>query len=144
MVTVAVCRAAFNGNFGLPDMNFDWSGYLDLAKELNDNSIANREAKQRSAVSRAYYAVFNLAKNYLEQVEGHSIPKTADAHRYVGDQFRMSTNPNGKTIARDLVRLRRFRNQADYAAGFPALSSIVTGAIVTAESIATTLKSFRG
>jgi uncharacterized protein (UPF0332 family) len=44
-------------------MSIDWSGYLDLAKELNDNSIANREAKQRSAVSRAYYAVFNLAKD---------------------------------------------------------------------------------
>jgi uncharacterized protein (UPF0332 family) len=141
VVAIAVCGAAFNGDFGLPDMSFDWSGYLDLAKELNDNSIANREAKQRSAVSRAYYAVFNLAKDYLEQVEGQSIPRTADAHRYVGDQFRISANPNRKAIARNLVRLRRFRNQADYAAGFPALASTATRSIDTAEEIIKALKS---
>jgi uncharacterized protein (UPF0332 family) len=122
-------------------MSFDWSGYLDLAKELNENLISNREAKQRSVVSRAYYAVFNLAKDYLEQVEGHSIPKTADTHRYVGDQFRIGNNPNGKAIARDLARLRRFRNQADYAAGFPALASTATRSIETAEDIIKALKS---
>jgi uncharacterized protein (UPF0332 family) len=122
-------------------MSFDWLGYLDLAKELNDNAIANREAKQRSVVSRAYYAVFNLAKDYLEQVEGHAIPTTADAHRYVRDQFRNSTNPNSKAIAKDLSRLRRFRNQADYAAGFPALAATATRSIETAEEMIEVLRS---
>jgi hypothetical protein len=48
-------------------MSFDWLGYLDLAKELNDSLTFNTEAKQRSAVSRAYYAVFNLAKPILNK-----------------------------------------------------------------------------
>jgi uncharacterized protein (UPF0332 family) len=122
-------------------MSFDWSEYLDLAKELNDNLILNREAKQRSVVSRAYYAVFNLAKNYLEQVEGHLIPRTADAHRYVGDQFLMSSESKRQEIASKLSRLRKFRNQADYATGFPALSATATRAIAEAESILTALGS---
>jgi uncharacterized protein (UPF0332 family) len=122
-------------------MSFDWSEYLDLARELNDNLIRNREAKQRSVVSRAYYAVFNLAKNYLEQVEGHLIPRTADAHRYVSDQFLMSADPKRQEIASKLSRLRKFRNQADYAARFPALASTATRAIAEAESVVTALRS---
>jgi uncharacterized protein (UPF0332 family) len=122
-------------------MSFDWSAYLDLAKELNDNLTSHREAKQRSVVSRAYYAAFHLAKEYLEQVEGHSIPRTADAHRYVGTQFLVSVDPRRQLIASQLVRLRRLRNQADYAARFPALASIATQSIETAEDIIEALRS---
>lgn len=48
-------------------MSFDWSGYLDVAKELASVALtsANKEAKLRSAISRAYYAAFILARNYL-------------------------------------------------------------------------------
>ena len=44
-------------------MSFDWSQYLNLAKELTDQPTtpANQEAKLRDAISRAYYAAFILA-----------------------------------------------------------------------------------
>ncbi len=62
-------------------MTFDWSQYLNLAKEFlcQPTPPANQEAKMRSAISRAYYAAFISARNYLPETEEHSIPKTADA-----------------------------------------------------------------
>lgn len=40
-------------------MRFDWSEYLNLAQELAaiSGDSVNNEAKLRSAISRAYYAV---------------------------------------------------------------------------------------
>ena len=66
-------------------MTFDWSEYLKLAQELAGQTVspANEEAKLRSSVSRAYYAAFCKARNYLRDIEGHSIPSTPEAHRYV-------------------------------------------------------------
>lgn len=41
-------------------MNFDWSGYLNLAQELagQTGTSASKEAKLRSSISRAYHAAF--------------------------------------------------------------------------------------
>jgi hypothetical protein len=41
---------------------FDWSDYLTLAKQLATNAD---EASKRAAISRAYYAAFGLARNYV-------------------------------------------------------------------------------
>jgi len=64
-------------------MTFDWSEYLKLAQELAGQTVspANEEAKLRSSVSRAYYAAFCKARNYLRDIEGCSIPSTPEAHR---------------------------------------------------------------
>ena len=62
-------------------MSFVWSDYLDLAKELLGSAVGSpiEEAKLRSAISRAYYAVFNEARNYLVlNKPGLIIPDTAD------------------------------------------------------------------
>ena len=45
-----------------------WEKYLELARDLahQDPALAtNREAKYRSAISRAYYAAFHKAREYL-------------------------------------------------------------------------------
>ena len=47
-------------------MKFDWSEYFNLAQELAGTS---EEAKLQSAVSRAYYSVFCLARNYLRDIQ---------------------------------------------------------------------------
>jgi len=41
-------------------MSFDWSEYLDIARELAGQATASSsaEAKKRCAISRAYYAAF--------------------------------------------------------------------------------------
>ncbi len=54
-------------------MAFDWKAYLDLATELKDQippePDALTDSKLRCGISRAYYAVFNIAKEYLMEVE---------------------------------------------------------------------------
>ena len=107
-------------------MNFDWSQYLNLAKEFlgQPTPPASQEAKMRSAISRAYYAAFMSARNYLQETEGYSIPTTADAHKYVLQQFKQSSDRERQNIGRNLENLRRDRNAADYKHNVPDLFKI--------------------
>ncbi|MEH2411205.1 HEPN domain-containing protein [Nostoc sp.] len=118
-------------------MNFDWSEYLNVAKELAGGATtsANQEAKFRAAISRAYYAAFITARNHLRDQEEISIPKTSDAHRYVSDQFELSSDLIRKSVAKKLARLRGFRKQADYVDKFPGLSGITIIALDLSEEI---------
>ncbi|WP_449416999.1 HEPN domain-containing protein [Phormidium nigroviride] len=131
-------------------MIFDWSEYFNLAQELaaisSNNSTANQEAKLRSAVSRAYYAVFCLARNYLRDVEQDprlSSNKTYDIndHQYVAEEFIFNHLKSQKItdIGRDLTRLRQMRNKADYADTIFNLLKDVKTALKLAQNIMTTL-----
>ncbi len=124
-------------------MSFDWSQYLNLAKELTGQSTipANQEAKLRDAISRAYYAAFILARNYLRDHEGISIPKTSDAQRYVWEQFQLNPDPQRQLIANNLKRLRAYRRQADYVDKFPGLSGITLTALTLSEEVISNLNS---
>jgi len=98
-------------------MSFDWTQYYQLSRELlgKPNSTATEEAKQRSAISRAYYAVFNLAAVYIRMVEGDdAIVDNKDAHYAVSSYFERQNNNVSTQIASNLIILRRLRNQADY------------------------------
>ena len=71
-------------------MNFDWSEYLNIARELAGQATASfsAEAKKRSAISRAYYAAFCSARNHLRDRDNdQNIPVGGDAHGYVRKQF---------------------------------------------------------
>ncbi|QFS42769.1 HEPN domain-containing protein [Nostoc sphaeroides] len=118
-------------------MSFDWSQYLNLAKELTDQPTtpANQEAKLRDAISRSYYAAFILARNYLRDQEGISIPKISDAHRYVWEQFKLNPHPQRQLIANNLKRLRAYRNQADYVDKFPGLAGATIIALDLSEEV---------
>ncbi len=106
-------------------MKFDWSGYFDLANELalinTSDSAKIREAKLRSAISRAYYAAFCLARNYLRDYLND--PRLSKAriddfneHQYVAEEFKIFDSRNKKMIeiGKNLSRLRALRNKADY------------------------------
>jgi uncharacterized protein (UPF0332 family) len=104
-------------------MRFDWSEYLNLAQELaatNSDSSANREAKLRSAISRAYYSTFCLARNYLRDSEKDLTlfrkNRDINEHQYVAEEFinHRSKNKNMVKIGENLSRLRELRNKADY------------------------------
>lgn len=104
-------------------MSFDWSDYLSVAKELaNIAATANKEAKLRSAVSRAYYAAFIKARNHLRDREGLLIPRTSDAHSYVSQQFKSSPNAVRQSLAEKLVRLRRFRRTSRLCRYLPRIN----------------------
>ena len=99
-------------------MNFNWSGYLNLAHELAGQPLATRstqEAKLRATISRAYYASFCEARNYLRDEDGDtSIPTNGRAHRYVKDRFLVSRDKDRRKIGHNLNRLRTQRNLVDY------------------------------
>jgi uncharacterized protein (UPF0332 family) len=97
-------------------MNFDWLQYYDLAKELSgwpQVVIAQGEAKLRSAISRAYYAAFCEARNYLID-KGHNLDTSKDVHKDVRQIFATGTDSISKDIAENLDALRHIRNLADY------------------------------
>lgn len=96
-------------------MTFNWSEYLNLAQELTGSATtpSSQEAKLRSAISRAYYAAFIQARNFLRDREGLTIP-LENTHQYVINQFKNSHDRVRKKVGGRLFRLRQARNEADY------------------------------
>ena len=131
---------ALNGS----QMRFEWSEYLNLAQELaatNSESSANRDAKLRSAISRAYYSTFCLARNYLRDIEKDSIlfrkNRNINEHQYVAEAFidHRSKNKNLVKIGENLSRLRELRNKADYEDTMFNLPTQARTALMLADNI---------
>ena len=129
-------------------MRFDWSEYLNLAQELaatNSDSSANSEAKLRSAISRAYYATFCLARNYLRDIEKD--PRLSrknrdiNEHQYVAEEFiyHPTKMKNMVRIGENLSRLRELRNKADYEDTFYNLEREARTALMLAQNIISAL-----
>ena len=129
-------------------MRFDWSEYLNLAQELaatNSDSSANSEAKLRSAISRAYYATFCLARNYLRDIEKD--PRLSrknrdiNEHQYVAEEFiyHPTKMKNMVRIGENLSRLRELRNKADYEDTLYNLQNAVKNALMLAQNIISAL-----
>jgi len=117
-------------------MNFEWSDYLELARELAGQtaSPAGTEARLRSAISRAYYAAFCKCRNHLPDV-GTQLPQGPAIHQFVRDEFKDSTDKKRKKIGNDLDRLRADRNKADYDDSISGLGKMVYMDIELAEQI---------
>ena len=118
-------------------MSFDWTQYLFLARELTKGSTSssNHEAKLRSAISRAYYAAFCNARNFLRDDRKEVIPSTGVAHGIVKDIFGGSTDKIELEIEADLDRLRIDRNKADYDDDVLGLVSISEYALKLCQNI---------
>jgi uncharacterized protein (UPF0332 family) len=101
---------------------FDWQQYYLLARELLPlvDGISCKEALLRSVVSRAYYAAYHQACNYLEEI--HQYPSDQEPQRHIRgshnrviDVFLTSTNkPEWKKIGKKLRKLKAIRQEADY------------------------------
>jgi uncharacterized protein (UPF0332 family) len=108
-------------------MPFRWSDYLALAQDLIRRSD---EAALRSAISRAYYAVFGTAEETLA-MKGIRLKRTRrrkklNSHEAVWHTYRSDSRKNWQKIGTDGDRLKRDRVKADYkayAAISPALAS---------------------
>jgi uncharacterized protein (UPF0332 family) len=121
-------------------MSFDWSEYLTLAQELaGELVLSNEEAKSRSAISRAYFSAYCIARNFLRDKEGYRIPEDSDAHSLVRDLFVKSYVGHRRRIGQNLERLRLDRNKADYDDIFTGLPSSVTVALNLAKWVISTL-----
>lgn len=98
-------------------MSFDWRLYLQLANELItlQRTQILQEAYSRSAISRAYYAVFCIARNHLKN-RGITIPQR-DTHKFVRETYKQSRDRREKQIGSNLGRLWQHRKDADYEDG---------------------------
>jgi hypothetical protein len=113
-----------------------WDSYVVLAAHL---VRLEPEAAKRSAVSRAYYGVFNASRNRLE-VDGMKI-ENHRAHERVWRAFRTAEHASSATerkwrmVGELGAGLRGLRNQADYADVVPALDRRAEWAVGIAERI---------
>lgn len=71
------------------------------------------EAAFRTAVSRAYYGTFHLARTFLEEI-GFPVARNLNAHGYLQRQLLNSGHAEGKTAGQILRTLHRNRIVADY------------------------------
>jgi len=97
-------------------MPFDWMDFLRLAQELSTQTDAAywRDARLRSAISRAYYAAYHHARVYLEARGEYHPGKDDPKHLYVCEQFSKSPDDARRRIGIALNRLRLDRTDADY------------------------------
>ncbi len=97
---------------GSPSEEFDWRDLHVLAGKLIE---LDDEAAQRGAVSRDYYAVFNCAKEVLEELAPELAPtRGLDSHKAIWDGFRSHDRKQAKTLARIGESLLEKRKKADY------------------------------
>jgi len=101
-------------------MGFNWVLYLDLAKELiyDRKEIPLKEAYFRTAISRAYYGVFCIARNYIEKTISLRKGELKEIHKFVIEYYERSPKRIMNQIGADLDRLRKARNGADYDNNF--------------------------
>ena len=97
-------------------MSFVWLDYLVLAEALLQahTTLAPEEACCRAAISRAYYAVYGVARRRARDQEGLRLPPAAEAHQRVITHYRHGTSPLHRAIGDSLRQLRSARNRADY------------------------------
>jgi hypothetical protein len=88
---------------------FDWNGYLDLALELQ---LRSDEASLRTAISRAYYFVFNAAQNRTAVVQYQIDPKLP-VHEELWGLYERNDG-ECKRLATIAKRLKFKRVKADY------------------------------
>jgi uncharacterized protein (UPF0332 family) len=88
-------------------MSFNWLSYIKLAEELLKKSD---ESYLRSAISRAYYGVFCIARGR----KSNRRYSGADAHWQVINEYMGSRDKNERKMGWLLGILRKQRNIADY------------------------------
>jgi uncharacterized protein (UPF0332 family) len=112
---------------------FDWTSYLHLAEELAQRS---EEAAHRSAISRAYYAAFHVAKERAESV-GLGIADTDGRGSHVAcwTSYKNSAQRRDRQLGARGDELRVIRNRADYEDEFPGASERASQAVEEARRL---------
>lgn len=119
----------------------DWYAYLSLAKELAEPSEGlshhDKVARQRSAVSRAYYAIFLSARDVFDpEHESLSHEERKEYHAKLWKRLR--TNPHREDyryIGDEARKLGELRRQADYGVYVYDLHHFVADAMASAEDL---------
>jgi len=124
---------------------FDWLKFLSLAKELRART---EEEAVRTSVSRAYYATYHKAREFLDSrqvsvTRGSASPggtRAATAHDAVWRTFSESREIAWQKVGEDGDRLKRKRQQADYDSYIPGLiPKVADEALILSQRIIETL-----
>ena len=74
----------------------------------------------RSATSRAYYAAFNIAAQWLRQhYPTHPLPSHGEIHQGVSDFFLFHQDVEFRVVGETLSDMRQARNLVDYRLRVP-------------------------
>lgn len=130
---------------------FRWISYFDLSlelagikdvSELSNISKTNKQKSEshlRASVSRAYYAAFCIARNYLRDDLCDPRLKRqnndVNEHKYVADELTNSRDKILAKVGKDLSRLRIYRNQSDYDDNVKNVSSMAEMSIRLADNV---------
>ena len=95
-------------------MSFDWKTFLACAETL---AKAQDEAAKRSAISRAYYAAYNVVRVFLQVIP----PPNSDSHAHVWNAALSDSRREVQTLGTKGNRLKKRRRSADYEPSFDSL-----------------------
>jgi len=93
---------------------------LDLAEDLAKSNTD--EAKLRASISRAYYAAFCNARNYMFNHDGNNFPGNIGEHTYLVQYYKGEADESKTddldgtrySLGKDLDRMRIDRKRVDY------------------------------
>ena len=114
----------------------DWLAYFDLAQDLAEHG---QEAHQRSAVSRAYYAMFCSVRDILDGADDYNPPEGGSQHTYVWNALGRAPY-QAEYVGEIGHRLREARRKADYENYIDNLPYLVENAMMDAEELKDTLE----
>lgn len=114
---------------------FDWIGYYTLANELAGRAD---EASRRSAISRAYYYVFNLALARATSNGFQPLPGEP-SHKQLWRNYSDSPEYNCRKLAEIANRLKEKRERADYRERYPRIDDEVAELVNDARDFAARL-----
>lgn len=109
--------------------------FLPLANQL---ATSSSEPAWRTAIGRAYYAAFHVARQVLEDL-GFRVPQADRAPAYLSMRLNNCGNAPLQQAASDLHSLRSLRNQADYDLHRPIRQTVALAQAQIAQQIIQTL-----
>lgn len=118
-----------------PAPPFDPVGFFEAAQDLL--SLGRDERYLRSAISRAYYACFHMARLGCRRKWLWQPPETGQ-HRAVVRKLR---EQHQTFLARELLKLPNLREHADYDLDTPVDQALCDGALALAADLVPRLRS---
>jgi hypothetical protein len=117
-------------------VSFDWKTFLACAETL---AKAQDEAAKRSAISRAYYAAYNVVRVFLHVIP----PPNSDSHNLVWEAALNDNRREVQNLGTKGNRLKKRRKSADYEPTFDALEWNTKDSLEVARTMIETVEALK-
>ena len=97
-------------------MNFDPALFAKVGRSITRKGDIDKEARTRTAIGRAYYALFLSIRTAIRTKEGRATHGREDRidHGLLQNSLSSANNPELNNLAKTLSDLYEARRQADY------------------------------